>query len=357
MIPLVLSAKAEGTERYITRLNRYRPEQFGEHDSILLQETGGRQVFSGQRGLIEIVSSLDLDGDVLCVDPMRGQIERLIRAGSVHNTLLITERCDQLCVMCSQPPKKTHDDRFGEYTEALLLAPINETIGLSGGEPTLYKSDLFAMIERLFSERPDLSFHILSNGQHFEATDVERLSGPAFASVTWGIPLYSHLPERHDQIVKKPGAYLRLMESFVHLLSSGSKVELRTVVLQTNLSDLPSLARLVSTQLAFCTQWSIMQLENIGFAKGRFTDLYVDHRSCFVNIAFALDLCELRGLPARLFNFPRCSLPPEYRRYAVASISDWKRKYVEACNSCTEQALCTGFFEWHPDSALKVFPL
>lgn len=357
MIPLLLAAKAEGSERYVTRLNRSAPQVPGARDTILLSESGDRQIYSGSRGLLEIVSTLELDGDVVCVDPARGRVERLIRAGSAHNTLLITERCDQLCVMCSQPPKKTHDDRFGEYTEAILLAPYGQTIGLSGGEPTLYKSDLFDMIEAVWAKRPDLFFHILSNGQHFEASDVNRLSGAAFAQVTWGIPLYSHLAARHDEIVKKTGAYLRLMDGFVHLLNAGAKIELRTVLLQSNAADLPELARLVSTRLSFCAQWSIMQLENIGFAKGRFADLYVDHHFGFGMIADALDICELRGLSARLFNFPRCSVPPAYRRYAIASISDWKRKYAVACNTCREQALCTGFFEWHPDEAIKVYPL
>jgi His-Xaa-Ser system radical SAM maturase HxsC len=357
MIPLLLPAKAEGTARFVTRLNRNLQEGCGEHDSILQSEQGNRQIFAGEQGLIEIVSAFDLDGDVVCVDPARGQVERLIRAGSPHNTLLITERCDQLCIMCSQPPKKTHFDRFSEYTDAILLAPQGDTIGLSGGEPTLYKSDLFSMIETVAARRPDLSFHILSNAQHFEARDALRMSEAAFASVTWGIPLYSHIPEKHDLIVKKNGAYARLMDSFVHLISAGSKIELRTVLLQENLVDLPELARLITLRLPFIAQWSIMQLENIGFAKASFAELYVDHALVFDEIAQALDIAELHAIPARLFNFPRCTVPVAYRRYALASISDWKRKYAPACNTCTEQALCTGFFEWHPMSAVKVYPL
>ncbi len=357
MIPLLLPAKAEGSTRFVTRLIGSAFEHTNTEDSILIAESGGRMVFSGQHGLIEIISVHDLDGDVVCVDPIRGSAERLIRATSPHNTLLITERCDQLCVMCSQPPKKTHSDRFAEYSQAILLSPNGKTIGLSGGEPTLYKSELFALIEGIFAKRPDISFHILSNGQHFSADDIPRLRGPAFENVTWGIPLYSHEMGRHDEIVAKAGAYARLMESFVHLLTAGAKVELRTVLLQSNTVDLPELARLICTHLSFCVQWSIMQLENIGFAKRRFSKLYVDHHKSFDRIAEALDTSELRGLEARLFNFPRCTVPTEYRHYAVSSISDWKRKFAPACNSCTQQAMCAGFFEWHPDSALEVYPL
>src|SRR5690606_40913863 len=60
-------------------------------------------------------------------------------ADSRHNTLLVTERCDQLSVMCSQPPKKQHTDLFPLLKQACLLAPKGATIGFSGGEPTLYQ--------------------------------------------------------------------------------------------------------------------------------------------------------------------------------------------------------------------------
>ena len=359
MIALLIPAKSEGRERFVTRLNRYRTEGTSAHDSFLIGEAGKRQTYSGEHGLFELVAvdDFDFDGDVVAVDPARGTAERLIRAGSRHNTFLATERCDQLCVMCSQPPKKTHIDRFAEFTQAALLAPDGETIGISGGEPTLYKEELFTLIETVGTARPDLSFHVLSNGQHFDESDRLRLGATCFASLTWGIPLYSHVPERHDAIVKKTGAFDRLMESFRHLLASGSKVELRTVLLQDNANDLPALARFVTAHLGFVVQWSIMQLENIGFAKNRFSDLYVDHTQDDTRLYEALDIAELFGVSAKLFNFPRCTIDERFRRYAVASISDWKRKYPPACNGCREQSHCSGFFEWHPDSLLEVSPL
>lgn len=99
-------------------------------------------------------------------NPPPGRIERLLRSDSPHNTFLVTERCDQLCVMCSQPPKKTHVDRFVLLEEACLLAKPGELIGISGGEPTLYKGQLLGMLGRVLHAREDLQFHVLTNGQH-----------------------------------------------------------------------------------------------------------------------------------------------------------------------------------------------
>jgi His-Xaa-Ser system radical SAM maturase HxsC len=350
MIPLTLGSHSEAERCFVTRLRYQRDSIDGDRDSLRMFEAPGEMGFAGPEGLFTIADRGEtVDGDVVLIDPVRGAAERLIRASSKHNTLLITERCDQLCVMCSQPPKKTHVDRFSYYREASLLAPQGAVIGVSGGEPTLYKEELFDLIEQTLKHRPDLSFHVLSNGQHFDPNDVERLRQPLYSGVTWGIPLYSSEPRSHDGIVAKSGAYLRLEQSFHVLLLAGGNIELRTVVMQSTVPGLVDLARHIASRLSFVSSWSIMQLENTGFAKNRWRDLYYDHGRDFGPIAGALDIADLHGVGARLFNFPLCTLPANYRRLAPASISDWKKKFAPACSSCTARGECAGFFEWHPE--------
>jgi His-Xaa-Ser system radical SAM maturase HxsC len=261
--------------------------------------------------------------------------------------------------MCSQPPKKTHVDRFGYFEEACLLAPRGAVIGITGGEPTLYKEELLCLLERVLEQRDDLTFHVLSNGQHIESNEIERLRQQVFRRVIWGIPLYSSEPALHDEIVAKPGAFDRLQQSFHRLLLAGARIELRTVLLEPNASQLPSLARLISTKLRFVETWSIMQLEHIGFAKNRWSQLYFDHYADFGPIAAAIDTMLIAGLQVRLFNFPLCSVPEAFRRFAAPSISDWKKKFMPGCASCGEQQNCSGFFEWHPidHPSAKVRPL
>lgn len=359
MIPRVARVSAEAEEPFVVRLSNAANDA-SEYDARLIADDGHAAVYSCRLGIFEIVglTSDDLDGDVVLVNPWTGKAERLIRARSAHNSLLVTERCDQLCVMCSQPPKKTHVDRFSALTQAVLLAPKNCVIGITGGEPTLYKEQLLGMLEHVIANRPDLRFQVLTNGQHFDQSDVGRLRSPLYRHVQWGVPLYASEAGIHDEIVGKAGAFDRLQEAFAHLISAGAVVELRTVLLATNVEHLPRLARHVISRLRFVDAWSIMQLENIGFARNRWRDLYVDHSRNFEPIAKAVTAAILHGVNARLFNFARCTVPTEFRDYAVASISDWKRRYAKACSKCAEIDRCSGFFEWHPDpDALGVTPL
>ncbi|KRB86534.1 His-Xaa-Ser system radical SAM maturase HxsC [Sphingomonas sp. Root710] len=351
MIPLVLPAQAEPGVPYVTRLGR---DAGVRNQAQLIEESVNSAIFAGDHGLVEIegVPANDLDGDVVLVDPDAGRVERLFRSGSNHNTLLVTERCDQLCVMCSQPPKKTHVDRFALLEQACRLADESALIGISGGEPTLYKNELFELIENVLRNRPDLRFHVLSNAQHFTDDDIDRLRQPLWGKVAWGIPLYAADPKLHDEIVGKSGAADALEAGLARLIMAGARIELRTVVVQQNVAILSTLARFVSTNLQPIEQWSIMQLEHIGFARGRWAQLYWDHGQDFSSISEAVDLAELRGIPVRLFNFPRCTVPAAYRELVVPSISDWKRQYAQACDSCTQKAECSGFFAWHPETAM-----
>lgn len=350
MIRLNLPASSDAEAPFVTRL-RLSIDAADRSDSVMVDQDEVGATFVGNHGVVAIdgASAAELDGDIVLVDPGAGRAERLIRAGSDHNTLLVTERCDQLCVMCSQPPKKTHVDRFDLLESACLLAPADALIGISGGEPTLYKERLLSMIEHVIDRRPDLSFHVLSNGQHFDAADVDRMRAPAYSKVAWGIPLYAADAKLHDDIVGKDGAFDRLEEGFRHLMAAGARIELRTVLVQSNLHELGRLAGYVAGRLRFVEVWSIMQLENIGFARNRWRDLFLDHSLDFSPVGRVLDVATLHGVRAQLFNFPRCSVPEEYRSVARASISDWKRKYMPDCDTCSERAACTGFFEWHPD--------
>ena len=354
MIPLTLAANAEAASPFVTRLRTDGTPGLASEDSVAVATDAGSAVFSGRDGLFEItgVPSSDLHGDVVLVEPAQGRVHRLLRSGSDHNTLLVTERCDQLCVMCSQPPKKTHDDRFDHFESACLLAEPGAVIGISGGEPTLYKDRLLSMIERVLARRDDVSFHVLSNGQHFEDGDVERLRDPRYRRVTWGVPLYSADPGLHDRIVGKVGAFERLEAGLGRLMLAGAVVELRTVLVADNASELPALARYVTARLAFVASWSIMQLENAGFARARWSWLRFAHEVDFAPVGEAVDHAMLHGVDARLFNFPRCTVPSAYRPLAPASISDWKRRYAPACDACAVKADCTGFFEWHPEQEM-----
>src|SRR5688572_29941306 len=121
MISLRLQASSAAPQPFVLRLNAearaYELDQTGRRtvfDGDLVSLVGSRVTYGSRDGEVELidVDPADVDGDVVFVDPHRSAAHRLVRASSAHNTFLVTERCDQLCVMCSQPPKRGHVDMF-----------------------------------------------------------------------------------------------------------------------------------------------------------------------------------------------------------------------------------------------------
>lgn len=356
MIPLRLKAAAVGASApFVARLNRLMPSSPTACDLLLTDNSDGALKFSTPCGDIALwldhEDADDVDGDVVLIYPARAVAHRLIRARSQHNTLLVTEQCDQLCVMCSQPPRPEHEDLFGYFRVACRLAPLSAVIGLTGGEPTLHKAALFAFMSEVLADRPDLSFHVLSNAQHLDHNDrtvLTRLS----RDVLWGIPIYASDGATHDRIVGKRGAFPRLLASLSRLARAGASVELRTVVTAQNYDQLPKLAEFITTHIPFAVRWAIMQLERFGYARKNWDELFVDSSRRFDAIAEAIAIASLQGVEPVLFNFPLCTVPEPWRTFAAATVSDWKRHYPSECGNCSARERCGGFFAWSGQSTV-----
>lgn len=350
MIPLRHRALVSGTsDPFVIKLMTEWPGKASSEIAILRERRDTHAVFNTEFGEVEI-EGFDPDegaGDVLLVLPHQNLAHRLIRAKSPHNTLLVTERCDQLCVMCSQPPKQHHFDMFEHLTKAALLAPHGVTLGISGGEPLLYKQQLFGMLQTVFDARPDISFHVLTNAQHVEDQDQKSLSAFPQERLLWGVPLYSAMAGHHDELVGKVGAFEQLTNSISTLAKAGAAIELRTVILKANVMALPMLANMITRKLPFIVTWAIMQLENIGYGRMNWDKLFLDTSEDFSLVARAVNIARGRGISTSLYNFPLCTVPPAYRQFSRPTISDWKRKYLPICGDCSLRADCGGFFEWY----------
>lgn len=353
MIELKLNAKFDfDIPPFVIKINSLNIIQ-ADYDGFVKEDDGKLNIIT-KFGSIELDKPSDsIKNNIIICFPRSSKILRCFRADSVHNSLMLTERCDQLCVMCSQPPRKTNDEwRFSLFADAMLLAPLYAVFTLSGGEPTIYKNELFELLEKIADNRPDLSINILSNGQHLSSEDAERLTSiHSKLKVQWGIPIYSSDPDLHNQIVDKPGAFDRAMNAIYLIASTGGLIELRTVVMAPNALALPSLAKFIAKHLSFINYWALMAMEPIGFAKANLKDLLFDHSVANQPITRALEVCDVFGVDYKLFNFPLCTIKEKYRQNAVQSISDWKRKYLDICEMCELKSRCTGFFEWYSEKS------
>jgi His-Xaa-Ser system radical SAM maturase HxsC len=288
------------------------------------------------------------EGDVVRVDPERRHLHALYRKSSDSNFFLVTERCDNFCIMCSQPPREVNDDWLVDELQEVvpLIDKSTQCLGITGGEPGLLGERLTNLVRTLTHELPNTALHMLSNGRAFANARFAR----DFASVRHpdlmlGIPLYSDLAEEHDYVVQSSGAFDETVRGILNLKKYGVRVELRVVIHRDTIQRLPDLASFIARNLIFMDHVALMGLELTGFAKTNLDALWVDPVDYMPQLTEAVRRLQRARVPTSVYNHQLCVLPAELHPFARKSISDWKNGYAPECQDCARIEDCGGFFE------------
>lgn len=286
-------------------------------------------------------------GDVLAVEPS-GWVKVLFRHQSPHNTILTTERCNSLCLMCSQPPKPD-DDRYRVPIIMRLLDLIDERcpeLILSGGEPLLLGDDFFAIVEKCATRLPRTALHVLTNGRLFKSPLLaSRLADIHHPDLMLGIPLYSDCDDIHDYVVQARGAFDETIHGLYNLAQVGVPIEIRVVVHRQTYERLPELAEFIHRNLPFVSQVVLMGMEMFGLVHHNLDTLWIDPVEYQDHLEEATLMLAERGMRVLLYNHQLCVLRRSLWRYAVKSISDWKNAYIAECEDCAMRSECGGFFQ------------
>ena len=286
------------------------------------------------------------EGDVVAMYPS-GVVQVVHRRASPHNSILLTERCNSLCLMCSQPPRAEDDSwRVPIVLRALdLIDPTCRELGFTGGEPTLLGDSFFAIIDRAKSRLPNTALHILTNGRLFkDALFAARLGEIGHPDLMLGIPLYSDIDTEHDFVVQAVDAYDETVEGLYNLAEHGVAIELRVVVHASTYQRLPRLAEFIARNLPFVSHVALMGLEMFGYVHLNMSTVWIDPIDYQDQLEDAVSSLALNGIEPVIYNHQLCGLGRSLWPFAVKSISDWKNVYLPQCDSCAVRSRCGGFF-------------
>ncbi|MFC1333182.1 MAG: His-Xaa-Ser system radical SAM maturase HxsC [gamma proteobacterium symbiont of Clathrolucina costata] len=287
------------------------------------------------------------EGDVIWISPRHGEIRGILTAGSNSNTLLLTERCENRCEFCSQPPNELEDkELYHKAALALLNFDTCEYVGLSGGEPTHNKRAFLSLLKSIRQFESNTKLHILSNGRKLgdEKFAKEVVSNIGEREVLWGIPLYGHKASLHDDLVGSSGAFIDTLDGLSNLSNLGQVVELRIVPVRRNIKTIANILEFITSNYLSIKTISIMNMEPKGLARKNYSNTHVPVEEQVEYIERAVRVGERYGCSVRLFNYPLCLLSEYLRHRAVKSISDWKNYYPGECSGCEMQTDCGGMF-------------
>ena len=286
-------------------------------------------------------------GDIIHVPADGRRVTVLWKNSARHNGLLLTEQCDNYCLMCSQPPKDRDDSwLFDRARKVISLLPAGaQALSLTGGEPTLHADALIGLLEHCKRAAPGLSIHLLSNGRRFaDPGFARRYAAVGLADIMVGIPVYAPEPGLHDFIVQAAGAFDETIHGILNLASLGQAVEIRVVVQRHTVPVLASLATFIARNLPFVAQVALMGLEMTGLARPNSALVWADPADYQRELAEAVGILTTAGISTRIYNHQLCVLDRRLWPYAVRSISDWKNDYLDICRSCSVRDACGGVF-------------
>lgn len=310
--------------------------------SIGLPET-----FKGR--LVAVPSKYDYlaDGDVIGFDHASRKFRTLFRRNSTHNSFLVTERCNNYCLMCSQPPKDV-DDRWilSEIKESLpLIDPETRALTFTGGETLSDWKDFIAVLKECRDRLPATAIQVLTNGRAFADSEiVDAWKDIGHSKLMAAIPVYASVDHIHDHVVQARGAFDETILGILKLKDRGQRVEIRIVLHALTAPIIENTGRWIARNLPFVDHVALMGLENTGFAIANDAILWMDPLDYSGGLARAVDHLSAAGVNVSVYNLPKCVLPKSVWPHALQSISDWKNGFVEECDGCDEKSTCSGFF-------------
>lgn len=287
------------------------------------------------------------DGDIVRLEPEHGFIRVLYRRSSPHNSFLLTERCNNYCLMCSQPPRNVQDGWLvDELLEAMpLIDPDTKEIGFTGGEPTLLGARFLELVKAAKSYLPRTALHVLSHGRTFsDDRFAAALAEIAHPDLMIGIPVYSDLAHLHDYVVQADGAFDETIRGILNLKRYGVRVEVRVVLHKQTADRLPQLAEFLSRNLRFVDHVALMGLEMIGFTRANLDKLWIDPADYQDKLSEAVWTLHRARMTVSVYNSQLCLTDPSIWSFAKRSISDWKQEYMPECVGCSVMDQCAGFF-------------
>lgn len=297
---------------------------------------------------ISWLKTLD-EGDIIEINNPVNYVKILYRINSSDNFLQLTNRCNNNCIFCPDSLTVRQAPWFVpvEKLKRIISLMNKDTryLCITGGEPTLFKDDLFEILSYCSKRLPNTEFMILSNGRMFFYKQfTEKFLHNIPQNMLLAIPLYADTPDIHDYITSVRGSFYQTFYGLKNLYNSHIKLEIRIVVSKLNYQLLPNIAQIIINHFPQIYRVNFMAMELLGNAAVNKEQVWIDFDDVRPYIKKSVLNLLRNGIPTYLYNFPLCFVDESMWQFTVKSISDYKVRYKDECEGCIVKEKCGGFF-------------
>lgn len=289
------------------------------------------------------------NGDVLEIDPTKSLIHIMYRIHSDDNTIIPTNRCNNHCISCPQPEAVGNEDEIlniGFLRKQIeLFDKKTRFLGISGGEPTLLKNGLLELLQECKKNLPKIAISLLTNGRMFSYKSyADAIACVGLKYLDIAIPIYSYRKETHDSITQTVGSFEQASKGIANLLENRQNIELRIVVQKANYKELNQIADHIIQHFPTVFRVVFVGMEMSGIARKNRTSTWIPLSKIKPYLQEASVNLLYNRIQTLLYNFPLCKIDKPFWPLATKSISDYKIRFLEVCDSCKVKSKCSGIF-------------
>lgn len=321
-------------------------------DALYLQEKSvvlypdKEPLFPDEQGLQRFAECDDYD--VFEIEE-NGRAFRYYDNESDDNAFVVTAKCNSNCLMC--PSSESCRRKGGATSVDHLLQIVNHIpsdavhLTITGGEPFLLGRDIFRFFEALRNKFTDTGFLLLTNGRIFSVPAYcELLEQTLPPQTILGIPLHGYDAATHDLITQTPGSFYETVAGLKRLLARKFRVELRIVVSKISAEYLDALAERIVRDFPSVETVKFMGLEMLGNAARNQERIWLPYGQAFQKSKKAIRRLVLAGIDVGIYNFPLCAVDQEFWPICAKSITGYKVRFPEPCETCAIRDACGGIF-------------
>ncbi len=257
----------------------------------------------------------------------------------------LTFKCNNNCISCimdSRITEKMGNPTFNQIKRYIDMIPQScDTIGFTGGEPTLRK-EFFEILKYARKTHPESLLFVVSNGRMFKYEwFVKKLVDLDLGNIRIGVAMYSHNPDIHDAITRSKGSFNDTYQGIKNLIKYKVRTELRIIVNKLNYKTIEDTAEFIAGNFRGIERVVFINMKYTGNAFINRDKIFVRYKELVPYVQKAVDILLKHGFETRLFHFPLCTIDKKYWDLAKGVT---KQKYelcfLKVCENCKMKDVC-----------------
>lgn len=277
-------------------------------------------------------------------------------------TICLWNKCNNRCLMCSNPRDFNNQAISHTYSYNLIVDRINamksilrssnEDIFLTGGEPTIHP-DFLKIITYIKLNLPHNKLILVTNARLFSYYLFAEKCLPLINDIR--ISIHGHDAKSHDFITNINNSFEQAIQGVDNIFALKKKnksykldIEIRTVLTKPNYKNLGKTLNFLRKKFIDLNKVIIIFPEFEGISKDNINRVGITYNKALPILQKEVPYWANQFKDIRLYHFPLCVLTPNLWPYVWRTLPAEEIVFLNKCHKCLYKKYCLGIHMDYP---------